>query len=265
MQRINQFMFYQLGVVLGELKKLTAELTYYDAYGATIDARYELEEFVGDAIIPLIVSVAAIGKLIKTLKAFAPPEGDDENFIRWTKTKLDQSQLAILHRIVEEFETIFAAELATLDSYYVSRKGIYSTKALIEHADEAIPDSLRARLLPQAIQDFREAGKCLAFDVFTAVGYHVLRAVDAVLRQYFTKFIGRAPDKQERNLGGALHVLKDCTKDPPPNPKTLSMIEQVKDLHRNPVIHPEINLSGEEALGLFDLCKAAIISMAMEL
>jgi hypothetical protein len=91
-----------------------------------------------------------------------------------------------------------------------------------------------------------------------------LRATDAVPRQYFVKFVGRQPEGIERNIGGALNVLKGQTK-PTPNPKTVSMLDRVRELNRNPMMHPEDNLGEDEALLLFDLCKAAIIAMAMEL
>jgi hypothetical protein len=43
------------------------------------------------------------------------------------------------------------------------------------------------------------------------------------------------------------------------------MLDRVRELNRNPMMHPEDNLGEDEALLLFDLCKAAIIAMAMEL
>jgi len=40
-----------------------------------------------------------------------------------------------------EFETVFAAELATFDTYIVSKKGIYSTADLIDRADMAFDEN----------------------------------------------------------------------------------------------------------------------------
>src|SRR3546814_11973446 len=41
-----------------------------------------------------------------------------------------------------------------------------------------------------AKQEFKAAGRCLAFDLPTASGFHVLRAVECVLDEYYRKFAG---------------------------------------------------------------------------
>jgi hypothetical protein len=91
------------------------------------------------------------------------------------------------------------SELQTLDSYFISKKGIYSTADLIEHAEQALSVPIRAKMPAQAITDFIQAGKCLAFDSFTASGFHVLRATDSVLRLYYGHFVGTPPKPKVRN------------------------------------------------------------------
>jgi hypothetical protein len=38
------------------------------------------------------------------------------------------------------------------------------------------------------------------------------------------------------------------------HPKVLAVLIQIKDLHRNPLIHPEESLSTEDAIGVVGLC-----------
>jgi len=53
-----------------------------------------------------------------------------------------------------------------LSEGWLRRKGIYSTADLIDRAENALSAELRAVLPQQSIIDFRDAGKCLALDLF---------------------------------------------------------------------------------------------------
>jgi hypothetical protein len=263
LKRINEFDFYHLGSVLHPLSALKEETIPSEVFWDLFQARTALEALLKGAPLSLVVAKAQAEALLISIKsAQIAHDMDDKQRQAAAQEPLDFKAYFITENL-KSFETVMAAELQTLDSYFVSKKGIYSTADLIERTEEAISESLRPRLPSQAILDFREAGKCLAFDVFTAAGFHVLRATDAVLRSYYAKFVGKPPSEKQRNWGAFLRVLGKC--NPGPNPKTMSMVDQIRDLHRNPIIHPEDNLNGDEALVLFDLCKAAIIAMAMEL
>ena len=71
----------------------------------------------------------------------------------------------------KQFETVFLAELQTLAAYYVEEKGAYATDALIERAEMVFPEGIREKLTQQTIDEIRESGKCLAFDIATASGF----------------------------------------------------------------------------------------------
>jgi len=66
-----------------------------------------------------------------------------------------------------------------------------------------------------------------------------------------------------------LEVLGKCIKDqnhnPKPDAKTISFIGQIRDMYRNPLIHPEDNLDEDRAIILFDVCKSAIVAMVSEM
>ncbi len=47
--------------------------------------------------------------------------------------------------------------------------------------------------------------------------------------------------------------------------KVLSCLQQIKDLHRNPLMHPEETLTLEEAISLFGICQSAISAMLKEI
>jgi len=45
----------------------------------------------------------------------------------------------------------------------------------------------------------------------------------------------------------------------------LASLQQIKDLHRNPLAHPEETLTLEEAVGLFGIVQSAINAMLKEI
>ncbi len=49
------------------------------------------------------------------------------------------------------------------------------------------------------------------------------------------------------------------------DPKVIQVLDQIRDLHRNPLMHPQEFLSMKEAVGLFDIAKSAIASLAEEI
>jgi hypothetical protein len=167
-----------------------------------------------------------------------------------------------------EFETVLSAELQTLTTYHATQKGIYSTTDLIERAEKALSPSIVGKLDPEMIQEIREAGKCLAFDVPTAAGFHTMRAVEAVLHAYYVKVCDQPADAPKLESWGAyiaaLHKKRDVAKDPDIQEVEV-LLQQLKDRHRNLIMHPEIVLSDDDAFEVFEIAQAAILAMAKKL
>jgi hypothetical protein len=49
------------------------------------------------------------------------------------------------------------------------------------------------------------------------------------------------------------------------NQKVVQVLDQIRDLHRNPLMHPQDFLTMKEAISLFDIAKSAIGSVAEEI
>jgi len=121
---------------------------------------------------------------------------------------------------------------------------------------------------PDAVKDFRQAGKCLAFDLDTSAGFHVIRAAETLIRKYYSAVTGVQEMKsKDRNWGAYVRNLKSQLEqgNKQVNPKIIALIDQVREHHRNPVMHPEVTLSPAEALSLFNIAQSVIISLATEL
>jgi len=176
----------------------------------------------------------------------------------------------------KNFETILNADLQeNLVAYHPQQKAIYSTALLIAHAESALhPQDLR-KLEQKTIQEIREGGKCLAFDTYTASGFHMMRALELVLHEYYV--IVCRPQNANKRLSNWAAYLSPLYKRLDDKCDTLSkeekahvkkvyyLLQQIKDLDRNGIMHPETVLSEVEALKLFDVAKTAMMVMAEKL
>lgn len=162
---------------------------------------------------------------------------------------------------LDKFETILTAELGSADAYFVSKKGGYDTIDLIARARVLFPPDLGDKA-PEAVQDIEEAGRCLAFELGTAAGFHLLRANEAVLLRYWDAVTGGARRPKNRNLGAYLKALDDVTAGPA---KIRATLRQIKDLHRNTLVHPEDVLSVDEAIDLLGIIRSAVSAMLREM
>ena len=218
-------------------------------------ARSWLEWFLADKIIPITVCKADGRKLLNAINVVIPKDlmknpPADRN-ITWMEAYQIRDGL-------KTFETVLAAELQNSATYFVSKKSIYETADLIERAENVLPTNIRAHLTKEILFDIKEAGKCIAFNLPTAAGFHTMRAVEPVLVDWYKVVVGHDPTT--RNWGHYIEELKKANA----NADVLSVLDQIRGLHRNPLMHPEVVLEMDEAIDLFDVSKAAIRAMVVE-
>ena len=266
MQRVNEFTFYDLATKIHSLTDVT-EVKITDVWFEWFQARLELDNIL--SLRPLSVSVGAARKLMEAITAFIPSKWEDAvQAVKVPKEGEEEIPLAswqtyAIRTTAKEFETVLAAECQVLDTYFVSKKGVYSTADLIEHAHHHIPEPTRTELPDQTKGDFDQAGKCMAFDLATAAAFHLLRGTEAVLRQYYDLVVPgskKAPAKM-RNWGAYIKLLKDHGA----TEKVTSLLTHLKDAYRNPVFHPEENYTDERVQVLFGVCISAIVMMVEEI
>lgn len=164
------------------------------------------------------------------------------------------------------FEAVFNAELSEATAYFVPSKGIYSTAALVDKADQCFPSDIASEIPEKARADWRSAGRCLAFNLLTASGFHVARAVEATMEAYYMFHSG----KTETLIGWeaycrALEALPRNATDPAPSERTINEFRQMKDDFRNPIMHPRVSLNEGDAKILFNNGESLIILMASEI
>jgi hypothetical protein len=189
--------------MLHSLADLTEETVISDVLFELLQADIALDALLKGEPVALVVAKAQ-ARALRDAVASAIPKTSRDMTPESRREAMQQTTAFSAFNITDTlkaFETVVAAELQTLDSYFISKKGIYSTADLIERAEEALPVAVRVSMSAQAVLDFKQTGKCLAFDLFTGAGFHSLRATDAVIRAYYGLFVGRPPKLKTRNWG----------------------------------------------------------------
>lgn len=264
MQRVNLIDFYRLGNALKSLGRLSSETVFRDVFGELWVAADSVEALLGNEIIRMVYCRTAAERLLASLRLQIDPvlssEADGEEIKRLFGEQLGSSAYQITSAL-QVFETTFAAELEKQDTFAVAQKGIYSTGELIERAENLFSAVVREQLPPEAISDIHEAGRCLAFDTPTAAGFHTLRAVESVILRYMAVLSVPPLKESERNWGSYSRKLTEHSGDT----KIVATLDQIRTLHRNPTLHPEITLTSDEALALLGVAQSAILGMVADI
>ncbi len=271
----NVFDLYRLGAALSTLSRTLAskksqEINFTDAYSSIRSVQPLIESVANDQFIPLDTCTANALKLSDLLESIA-----SELVTEWDKADtpalkaaawnrpIGDTQVLALKEKIQAFEYVFSAELNKASLYFVEQICAYKTSTLIDSGDAVFPKSIRDKLPALAITDIKAAGRCLAFDLPTSAGFHIARAVETVLLQYFSVLKIELPEY--KNLGRYIETLRDKGPAKGIDPKVVAAVDQFRDLYRNPIMHPDVNLSSDEAQILFANVQSAISAIISDM
>lgn len=263
---INQFPLYELGAALAGLKSVChRDVTDpFDQVYALWNARKNLAAVL-DGDQPLHFCRIAATELLadisqKEHKLTDAGEGKTiEPFQQW--------QMRSVANKIDIFEHQLSGELKKTASYAVPERGIFNIELLAENAERHIHETVRHAVPDFALSEFKSAGRCLAFGLFSASGFHAARAVESVLKEYYAHFL---PRNEEITMGLMASHLADLHKKKPPPPtlpsgSTLRHIRDVTTFDRNPLVHKNVDLEEIDAMTLLNSAQGAIVAMAKEL
>ncbi len=255
MEPVNEYQFYRLGAMLHSLSEIKVGTRLSETATRLFQAQNELVSFLNDRVVPLVLCKPAglmlLGEIAKLLKAL--PQGQEK--------ELDHVEVYNLTNGVREFETVFSAEVQSLTAYVIPQKGIFSTPDLVGRAENLLPEAARKLIPGQALADIRQAGRCLAVDLPTAAGFHILRATETVVREYYRLVVKKQPKPVARNWGPYIRILRRNDGDP----KILALLEQIRALYQNPTVYPEAVLSFDEVTALLGLAQSAILAITVDM
>jgi len=89
-----------------------------------------------------------------------------------------------------------------------------------------------------------------------------MRATELVVRRYWDAVTSGKQRPDRFNIG---EYLREMEKENVGDPKTLATLKQIKDLHRNELMHPEVSLDIDEAISLLGIAQSAIAAMMKEI
>ena len=264
MQRVNQYQFYDLATRVHPLSLIKESNKVKDKFFDLLIARDALSRVLREQ--PLRVSQPAIRALIDAIDGIVPRDRrgnftpESSQLVSDDTTTVTYYQAYSLETAVTEFKAVLSAELQALDTYFISQKGTYSTPDLIEHAENIFPKNIRNALPAQAVKDIREAGRCLALDTPTAAGFHIIRAIEAVMADYYLLVVGKQTPTRMRNWS---IYIKKLNKSPKVDKRVTAFLDHIRENYRNPITHPEVMLTADDVEVLLGVATSAIRQMIL--
>ena len=259
MKQTSVYDFYSLGKALKALYRLDNDTTEAEGIRTAHHAHQQLSQAIITDSVLLPASREATKKLIAVLGSIfgkeinAPisrPFGAPD-----TTAKLGFKP-RMIYTAIENFETVLRADVPRMTVFSAEQKGIYQTERLIDNTDESFPEPIRKRLPSQAKTDIVLAGKCLAFDTHTASAFHMWRALEIVIGAYYVSITGKTfdDDKVQRNWGAYIKALNGAKADA----GITGNLDHIRTAYRNPIMHPNVNVSQDDAFSLLGIGISAI-------
>lgn len=248
---------YKVATDLQRLTTIQHDKPLKDAMWILYRAEQTLGEFLTNSVYSrndnLKTSTTVGNVLLSAIKKLTTESDKERN--------LDFYDVYSVTNALDKFETVLAAEMDTGTAFLVTKKRGYDTTDLIFRAEVLFPPELPGKV-PESLPEIREAGKCIAFEMGTAAGFHIMRATELVLRRYYDVVMEGDNRPKNDNLGGYLRAMEE---KPAGDPKVIAAMKQITSLHRNPLMHPEDILTLDEAIGLMGMAQSVMVAMLDEL
>jgi hypothetical protein len=274
-ERINPYAFYEVGKSFRQVEAFDGDVALNAVLWPLLQCQSAIANLIEGKPIPLGISRAKASELQTQIQSFMEsffhedgPDGKRNfKFPKDTDPPIPGWQWSWLKKALADFETVFAEEMRETASYFVPRRGIYWTPALVDAADQTFPSNLLGHIPQKTREDWKAAGRCLAFNLLSASGFHVARAVEGTLEAYYQLFSGKPGETLNNwhDYKKALDVIVAKGPTPAPLAKTISELDQMRTDYRNPIVHPRVVLTEADARMLFANGESLIIAMAQEI
>lgn len=168
--------------------------------------------------------------------------------------KVDTKLAAKVQEIIGKIDSTLDAELKLSSAFMVTPKR-YPLDNLLKSPKDLFAAHVFDNLPALSRFDFQEAGRCIAFGVSTAGGFHIMRGMEGVLRHYYCSIIkrGRIAKPMWNDMIRHLRSRRDA----PPR-ALLDNLDNIRINFRNPTQHPEARYDMDEAQDLLSLSIDAI-------
>lgn len=275
MKRLNVVDFYEMGQSihqLGSLVNSTQKSKSMDAWFPLITGQTAVNKFVEQDAFQLARGEAralnvAIQSVLENHILTKNAEGNIA--FREGNAELDPWLFYSVRTALDSFIHVFRAECRDNETYFIERKAIYDTAALVGRASDKIHTSMRGPIAKEAMQEIDEAGRCFAIDSYTACGFHALRGLEIVMEDYYEAIKGKkAKFRSWHDYVKAFKTLANTRgkrNSKFPSPKVSAMIDRIREFDRNPLMHPRDTLDEPGADTVFNISIATITEMAKDM
>lgn len=268
-KRVNLLDYFELAETLQSSKRgLQADSQKTGTiFFATMGLAPKLESFI-ESDNGFSTSKRAANELLAVVnewsaKLYVDGEFSTEKF----EEEVSSWQYSGITKKIDAFRSVFEAECHDIDIYSVGQIAIYKTQALVSEGASIIPEEYRRDVCEAALSEFNNAGKCLAFDLPTSCGFHALRGLELVMDDYLKGF-GVDTSKLKNwyaYVTAAKKLIDDTGAQIKPSAKVAAMLDRMRDLDRNPLMHPRDTLDTNGADQLFKLAAITVGEMVRDL
>ena len=180
----NIYALYKLGERLGELSaKSNANWTFGQIAVPCLHAKNALAQLLNDGALPTHRCKEPAKKLLQSICDLTNALELTQN---WTEPLSLNFTSPITQNIID-FQYSLLEELKELPLFFVDAEGNLSTEKLLKGAHNGYPSHVKHVLTQLCKDEIDEAGLCLVFERATASGFHILRSVELVTKQYLSR------------------------------------------------------------------------------
>ena len=138
----------------------------------------------------------------------------------------------------------------------------FVTEYLLEQPQKLLKDTVFSKLSDIAKFDFSSACRCISLGEATASAFHILRATEDTLKQYYYKY--KKTNRLKKPMWGPMTIELRAKKTNKPSETILNALDVVRVSYRNPTQHPEAKYDIESAQDLFGVCIDLINKMVLD-
>jgi hypothetical protein len=165
--------------------------------------------------------------------------------LNWKGT-VDDRSFPQLRSVLNGFWHVFQADCRGQETHIVENMPGLNVSDLLNRARVRINEAVLPLVPEAALVEMDWAGRCWAFRCFTATGFHALRAIELVIDHYL-----RARSGKEESYSSWYDYVSALAKIEPPTEdgkratsKVGARVRDLKDLDRNPLMHPGFGFAG---------------------
>jgi len=191
--------------------------------------------------------------LVHFLRAVHQLRGHGGGDAAFNLTRISPADAAEFRALARTFEADLYRDLQNWVSVVLQDQGGYRVQSLFAEPPASFASPTWEAMSAAARTEMVQAARCLALECFTACGFHALRSVECMVRDYLLKANEALPKK--RDWGQYVTELKGCGAAE----RVSAIIEDLRRHDRNPLMHPDASFtSADEAIDVLNLSKTAL-------